>query len=94
MRPTDEAVAVVTGGSRPPGSEIARALARRGWAVVVVYLRDQWRAEAVVEEILAAHETALSVRADLTDELDVERLFSETKAVFGGVDLVVHGGAE
>jgi NAD(P)-dependent dehydrogenase (short-subunit alcohol dehydrogenase family) len=83
------AVAIVTGGSRGAGREIARTLASRGYAVVVVYLRDQGAAEAAVEEILAADGTALAVRADLTDELDVERLFAETVAAFGRVDVVV-----
>jgi 3-oxoacyl-[acyl-carrier protein] reductase len=83
-------VAVVTGGSCGAGRAISRALATRGYAVVVVYLRDQGEAEAAVEEILAANGAALAVRADVTDELDVERLFTETAAAFGGVDVVVH----
>jgi 3-oxoacyl-[acyl-carrier protein] reductase len=83
-------VAIVTGGSRGPGRSVARALAAQGYAVVVVYLRDQRAAEAAVEEILAADGTALAVRADVTDELDVERLFDETIAAFGVVDVVVH----
>jgi 3-oxoacyl-[acyl-carrier protein] reductase len=33
---------------------------------------------------------ALSVRADVTDDLDVARLFDETNATFGVVDVVVH----
>jgi 3-oxoacyl-[acyl-carrier protein] reductase len=86
----DFPVAIVTGGSCGSGREIARKLAGRGYAVVVVYLRDQGEAEAAVAEILAADGTALAVRADGTDELDVERLFSETTAAFGGVDVVVH----
>lgn len=83
-------VAVVTGGSCGAGREIARGLASRGYAVVVVYLRDQGEAEAAVEEILAANGMVLAVRADVTDELDVERLFTETVAAFGGVDVVVN----
>jgi len=86
----NDAVAIVTGGSRGTGREIAGELASRGCAVVVVYLRDQGEAETTVDGILAAHAAALAVRADVTDELDVERLFDETKAVFGRVDLVVH----
>jgi 3-oxoacyl-[acyl-carrier protein] reductase len=82
-------VAVVTGGSCGAGREIARALASRGYAVVVVYLRDQREAERAVDEILAANGMALAVRADVTDELDVERLFTETAAAFGAVDVVV-----
>jgi len=83
-------VAVVTGGSCGAGREIAAALASRSYAVVVVYLRDRREAEAAVNEILAANGTALAVRADVTDELDVERLFTETAAAFGAVDVVVH----
>jgi 3-oxoacyl-[acyl-carrier protein] reductase len=88
--PTDDAVAIVTGGSHGMGREIAQTLARRGVAVVVVYLRDQVEAEGAVEAILAAGGAALAVRADVTDELDVERLFDETAAAFGSVDVVVH----
>jgi 3-oxoacyl-[acyl-carrier protein] reductase len=84
------AVAIVTGGSHGAGREIARMLADRGYAVVVVYLSDQAEAEAAVDEILSAGGTALVVRADVADDLDVERLFSETTIVFGGVDVVVH----
>lgn len=85
-----DAVVIVTGGSRGPGREFARALAGRGFAVVLVYLDDQADADATIDEILDANGTALSVRADITDELDVERLFTETTAAFGGVDVVVH----
>jgi 3-oxoacyl-[acyl-carrier protein] reductase len=87
---TDYAVAIVTGGSCGMGRQIARALANRGYAIVVAYLRDQGEAQSVVEEIVAADGAALAVRADLADELDAERLFSETTAAFGAVDVVVH----
>jgi 3-oxoacyl-[acyl-carrier protein] reductase len=94
LTPTDptstSTVAIVTGGSRGIGREIARKLAGRGYAVAVVYLHDQGEAEAAVEEILAAGGTAVAVRADVADELDVERLFTETAAAFGSVDVVVH----
>jgi 3-oxoacyl-[acyl-carrier protein] reductase len=84
------AVAIVTGGSRSDGREIVRALASQGCAIVVVYLEDQSKAEATVEEVLAAGGAAFTVRADLTDDLDVERVFKETIAAFAGVDVVVH----
>jgi 3-oxoacyl-[acyl-carrier protein] reductase len=57
---------------------------------MVVYLRDQAAADAAVEDVLAARGAALSVRADVTDELDVARMFDETNATFGAVDVVVH----
>jgi NAD(P)-dependent dehydrogenase (short-subunit alcohol dehydrogenase family) len=83
-------VAIVTGGTWGIGREVVRTLARRGDAIVVVYLDDQSRAEATVQEIFAAHGVAVAVRADITDDLDVERLFNEAIAAFGGVDVLVH----
>ena len=54
---------------------------------------DPGEADGAVAEITAAGGTAVAVRADVTDELDVERLFDETAAAFGHVDVVVHGAA-
>ena len=84
------AVAIITGGSRSIGRAVARELAIRDYAVVINYLNSQPSADAAVEEILAANGTALAVRADVADELDVERLFGEAIDAFGGVDVVVH----
>jgi 3-oxoacyl-[acyl-carrier protein] reductase len=83
-------VAIVTGGSRGVGRETVRRLAACGYAVVVNYLHDQQAAELTVEAILAGNNDAMAVRADVADELDVQRLFAETIAAFGGVDVVVH----
>jgi NAD(P)-dependent dehydrogenase (short-subunit alcohol dehydrogenase family) len=88
--PSREVVAVVTGGSAGAGREVARGLAGWGWAIVVVYLEHQPTAEATVAEILAAGGRIVAVRADLADDLDVQRLFAESTAAFAGVDVVVH----
>jgi 3-oxoacyl-[acyl-carrier protein] reductase len=86
-------VAVVSGGSCGVGRAVVRELTARAYAVVVVYLADQRQAEATVQEVLAADGTAVAVRADITDDLDVERLFNETVATFGGIDVLVHAAA-
>ena len=83
-------VAIVTGGSRGVGRATVRRLASRGYAVVVNYLHDQRAAESTVEAVLAGNGAAVAVRADVADDLDVERLFAETIEAFGGVDVVVH----
>jgi 3-oxoacyl-[acyl-carrier protein] reductase len=67
-----------------------RKLANRGYAVVVGYIRDQGAVDSIVEEVLAAGGTALRMRADVADELDVERMFAETTEAFGGIDILVH----
>ena len=83
-------VAIVTGGSRGVGRATVRLLAARGYAVVVNYLHRQRAAESTVEAILANNGDAVAVRADIADDLDVRRLFAETIAAFGGIDVVVH----
>ncbi|MDA0158864.1 SDR family NAD(P)-dependent oxidoreductase [Solirubrobacter ginsenosidimutans] len=85
-----EAVAIVTGGSFPTGRRVARGLAGWGWAIVVVYLEHQRTVEATVVEILATDGRIVAVRADLADDLDVLRLFAESRAAFGDVAVVVH----
>jgi 3-oxoacyl-[acyl-carrier protein] reductase len=83
-------VAIVTGGSRGVGRATTRLLAARGYAVVVNYLHDQRAAESTVEAILTDKGAAVAVRADVADDLDVQRLFAEAIAAFGGIDVVVH----
>ena len=83
-------VAIVTGGSRGVGQVTIHRLAACGYAVVVNYLHDQRAAESTVEAILANNGNAVAVRADIADDLDVQRLFAETIAAFGGIDVVVH----
>jgi 3-oxoacyl-[acyl-carrier protein] reductase len=83
-------VAIVTGGSRGVGRATLRLLAARGYAVVVNYLHRQRAAESTVEAILANNGDAVAIRADVADDLDVKRLFAETVAAFGGIDVVVH----
>ena len=83
-------VAIVTGGSRGVGRAATRLLAARGYAVVVNYLHDQGAAESTVDAILTDKGAAVAVRADVADDLDVQRLFAETIAAFGGIDVVVH----
>jgi len=88
-----ESVAIVTGASDQRGAELARRLARRDFAIVAVYLDDQRAAETTVEAVFAAGSAGVTVRADVTDDLDVTRLFDETNAAFGRADVVVHAAA-
>jgi NAD(P)-dependent dehydrogenase (short-subunit alcohol dehydrogenase family) len=88
--PREHGVVIVTCGSRGTGLDVARRLADAGYAVVIGYADDQDAAEAAVEQILATDGTAIAIRGDIDDELDVERLFAETTEAFGGVDVVVH----
>lgn len=88
--PDDCRVAIVTGGSRGIGRATAQRLSQLGYAVVVNYVHNQRRAEVIVEAILDDRGAAVAIRADVSDELDVERLFAATIEAFGAVDALVH----
>jgi 3-oxoacyl-[acyl-carrier protein] reductase len=83
-------VAIVTGGSRGAGQAAVRRLAASGYAVAVNYLHSQRAAESAVDAVLTGNGDAVAIRADVADDLDVQRLFAETAAAFGGIDVVVH----
>jgi 3-oxoacyl-[acyl-carrier protein] reductase len=83
-------VAIVTGGSRGIGRQVAARLAADGIAVVVNYAGNEAQAKEAVAEITAAGGQAIAVQADVADETAVAALFDEAERAYGGVDVVVH----
>jgi 3-oxoacyl-[acyl-carrier protein] reductase len=83
-------VAVVTGGSKGIGAEIAKELARQGAAVVVNYSSSREKAEGVVSEINSQEGKAVAVHANIANPAEIERLFTETKKAFGKLDVLVN----
>ncbi|KQR84158.1 sugar dehydrogenase [Sphingomonas sp. Leaf343] len=82
-------VAIVTGASSGIGLAVAEALAGVGAAVVVNYRSHPEPADDLVDRIIGAGGRAVAVRADVSQEDDVVRLFDETVAAFGRIDLLV-----
>ncbi|NEB03982.1 SDR family oxidoreductase [Streptomyces sp. SID13726] len=87
---TDRRVAIVTGGSRGIGRQIAERLAADGFAVVVGYAGNKEAADETVRAVEEAGGTAYAARADVADETEVAALFDLAEATYGGVDVVVH----
>nr|WSZ20043.1 SDR family oxidoreductase [Streptomyces canus] len=87
---TEQRVAIVTGGSRGIGRQIAQQLAADGFAVVVGYAGNKDAADQAVRAIEEAGGTAYAARADVADETEVAALFDQAEATYGGVDAVVH----
>jgi NAD(P)-dependent dehydrogenase (short-subunit alcohol dehydrogenase family) len=85
-----EGVMIVTGGGRGIGAATARLAAQRGYAVCVNFVADERAAHAVVDAIRDADGRAIAVRADVSREADVIRLFDETVGQFGPLTALVN----
>lgn len=83
-------VALVTGASRGIGRAIAERLARDGAAVAVNYASHARGAEEVVTSIKSAGGDALVIHADVGRVSEVVRLFDETIARFGRLDILIN----
>ena len=83
-------VALVTGGGRGIGREIALELARAGADVAVNYHDDPDRARATAADIEALGVRAMAVAADVGDAAAVRRMVEEVTAAFGSLDILVN----
>nr|WP_276524133.1 SDR family oxidoreductase [Ensifer adhaerens] len=83
-------VALITGGGRDVGGDIARALAAEGAIVAVNYSRSQAEAESVVRSIKDAGGRAKAYQADISDNEQVKAMVAAAHADFGTIDVLVN----
>lgn len=83
-------VALVTGASRGIGAVIARQLASEGFAVVINYANSAGEASKLVVELRQTGQQAIAIKADVANAEDVRRMFDETEAQLGKVDVLVN----
>jgi 3-oxoacyl-[acyl-carrier protein] reductase len=76
-------VALVTGGGRGIGADVARELTRAGMRVAVS-ARTRAQVEAVAQEI-----DGLAIEADVSKQADVETMVEQTERELGPIDLLV-----
>lgn len=88
--PLSGQVAVITGSSRGIGRSVALAFAERGVNVVVNSRRDAAGGRRLVQSITDSGGNALYVQADVSEEVDVERLFASAEEAYGPVDILVN----
>ncbi len=82
--------ALVTGGGSGIGRAVALSLADAGADVAVNYVSGADQAESLAAEIRNKGVNAAAVRADVSDEAEVQAMFSAVIGDFGTLDILVN----
>ncbi len=83
--------ALVTGASSGIGKQVAIELGHAGADVVVNYVSNPEKAEAAVEEIKRrCGVEAMAIRADVSNEEQVQAMFQTMCEAFGTIDILVN----
>jgi glucose 1-dehydrogenase len=82
--------ALVTGASSGIGRAIALSLGEAGADVVINYVSDEDKAQALADDIRARGVRALALRADVSDEIQVGEMFGSMIEEFGTIDILVN----
>jgi glucose 1-dehydrogenase len=83
-------VALVTGAASGIGAGVAKALGAAGASVAINYVTNPGAAEAVAGEVHALGGKAMTIKADVSNEEDVRRMFRELIAAWGTIDILVN----
>jgi gluconate 5-dehydrogenase len=81
--------AIVTGGSRGIGAEMAEALAEAGANLMLCARREEWLNETV-EEFLGKNHTVEGKVCDVSKPEDVQAVVDATVQTFGKVDVLIN----
>lgn len=82
-------VAVVTGGGGVLGAEFAKSLAKAG-AKVAILNRTKRKGDIVVDEIVSAGGTAISIQTDVVDIDSVKKAKDEVFSKYGKCDILLN----
>ncbi|MGI8879987.1 MAG: SDR family oxidoreductase [Jatrophihabitans sp.] len=93
MSSSPRPVTIVTGASRGIGAAICARLAKAGHDVAVNFRRDSSAAAQVVRQVEETGGRAVAIRADVTVESDVSRLFDAAAQLGSVTGLVNNAGA-
>lgn len=82
--------ALVTGANSGIGQAVAIALANDGANVVVNYVTHPEAADAVVKQIEGNGGNAVSIKADVSNENEVQSMFQQMISKYGTIDILVN----
>lgn len=85
-------VVLIAGGAKNLGGLLSRQIAAKGAKVAIHYNSSSTKADAeqTLTDIQKAGGEAFLFQADLTKIANIKKLFDETKARFGGIDIAIN----
>lgn len=89
-----KSVVLITGGGRGIGAATAELFAKAGYRVAINYLVNTDAALAVKQKIVDLGGEAEIFQGDVTNEQQVEQLFSAVKQHFGQLDVLVNNAGK
>ncbi len=85
--------ALITGASRGIGRATAIRLAKSGAEVAINFVSNETAARDVASEIIAAGGKAILIKADVSEETDVQQMFSVLQERWGNLDILISNAA-
>lgn len=86
-------VALITGGGKRLGREIAFALAQSGFDVVINYFKSERSAKSIINDLRSCGNSAVALKADITKPTDVKKMVSSVIQKYKRIDLLVNNTA-
>lgn len=83
-------IALITGGSRGIGREIALELAKTGVDIAITYVNNLEKAALVIEEIIGYGVKAIAIQGNVSIEEDVTNMIKTIEKELGSVDILVN----
>ena len=87
-------VVLITGSAKGIGKAIALKLAKNGYDIVINYLTSEKQAFDLQKQIIDEYKVnCLVIKADVSDESQVDAMFSEIESKLNGVDILINNAA-
>ncbi len=84
---------LVTGSSQGIGAAIILQLAKEGYNCIINYYNSKDKAYELNEKIKEYNIKSLVIKCDVSNEQEVDLMFSQIEKEFGGVDILINNAA-
>ena len=91
MTSENNKVALITGGARGIGKSIVLNMARNNYDIIINYNQSHEAANELAKEVNNISDSKVKViQADVSEELEVQKMFLEISNEFSGVDVLIN----